>query len=162
MPWLRYFSLNSGRAIRSGYRANVRLSGTELAGTLEGPAVIENKLYCLSPPASYLQLLFSALDLPIRPNYWDFQYKVTHKLNAKTTITALGVGAIDEFSFAVPKESTPENDYILRSNPTINQWNYTVGFAIKRLINKGYINLAISRNHFNNRLDRFERPAGRQ
>lgn len=134
---------------------NVRLSGTELAGTLEGPLSSKTN-FIASARRSYLQLLFSALDLPIRPNYWDFQYKVTHKLNAKTTITALGVGAIDEFSFAVPKESTPENDYILRSNPTINQWNYTVGFAIKRLINKGYFNLAISRNHFNNRLDRFE------
>jgi hypothetical protein len=44
-------------------------------------------------------LLFEALDLPIRPSFWDFQFKVAHKLDDKTTLTALGVGAIDDFTF---------------------------------------------------------------
>lgn len=100
--------------------------------------------------------MFAAIDLPIRPNYWDFQYKITHRLNAKTTITALGVGAIDEFSFGVPRESDPEKEYVLRSNPSINQWNYTTGFSVKRLVNNGYVNVALSRNMFDNRIDRFE------
>lgn len=137
------------------FSGNVRLSGTELAGTFEGPMGPKTN-YLASVRRSYLQYLFQALDLPIRPNYWDFQYKVTHKLNAKTTLTALGIAAIDEFSFAQPRESTPENDYVLRANPTINQWNYTVGFSIKRLLENGYLNIALSRNAFDNALDRFE------
>ncbi|WP_266367330.1 TonB-dependent receptor [Tellurirhabdus rosea] len=137
------------------FQGNVRLSGTELAGTVEGP-LSDKTTFIASARRSYLQLLFSALDLPIRPSYWDFQYKVTHKLNAKTTLTALGVGAIDDFSFAVPRETTPENEYTLRAVPTIKQWNYTVGFSLKRLIANGYLNVALSRNMFDNSLDRFE------
>ncbi|GAB3167159.1 TonB-dependent receptor [Telluribacter humicola] len=137
------------------FQGNVRVSSTEVAGTVEGP-ITEKTTYLASVRRSYLQLLFQAIDLPIRPNYWDFQYKITSKLNKKTTLTALGVGAIDEFSFAVPKESSPEKEYILRSNPNINQWNYTVGFSLQRLLENGFMNISASRNMFDNRLDKFE------
>lgn len=138
-------------------QGNVRLSGTEVAGTLEGPLSKSGKTtFLASARRSYLQLLFSLIDLPIRPNYWDFQYKVTHKFNKKTTLTAIGVGAIDDFSFGVPKESSPEKEYVLRSNPLINQWNYTVGFSLKHLLENGFMNVSLSRNMFDNRLDRFE------
>ncbi|WP_231583475.1 TonB-dependent receptor [Rufibacter radiotolerans] len=136
-------------------QGNVRLSATELAGTLEGP-LAPKTTFLASARRSYLQLLFKAIDLPIRPNYWDFQYKVTHQLDAKTTITALGIGAIDEFSFAVPKETSPEKEYALRSNPLINQWNYTVGASLKRSLENGFVQVSLSRNVFENRLDRFE------
>lgn len=136
-------------------QGNFRVSSTEVAGTFEGP-LSPKTTFLASVRRSYLQFLFKAIDLPIRPNYWDFQYKVTHKLNKKTTLTAIGVGAIDEFSFAVPKESSPEKEYVLRSNPTINQWNYTTGFSLKRLLENGYLNVSLSRNMFSNRLDRFE------
>lgn len=134
---------------------NFRLSGTETALTMEGP-ISKKTNYLASARRSYLQYLFEAIDLPIRPNYWDFQYKVTHKFNEKTTLTAIGLGAIDEFAFAAPRKSTPENIYFTRSLPYINQWNYTTGFALKRLINKGFINVSLSRNMYNNALDKFE------
>jgi len=134
---------------------NVRLSGTELATTLEGPAGKKTN-YLASARRSYLNFLFEILDLPIRPSYWDFQYKVTHKFNSKTTLTAIGLGAIDYFTLVAPKTATPENLYILNSTPFINQWNYTAGFALKRLVNNGYVNVSLSRNVFNNQVDRFE------
>jgi hypothetical protein len=137
------------------FSGNARLSGTELATTFEGP-ISKKTTFLASARRSYLQFLFQALDLPIRPNYWDFQYKISSKLDDKTTLTAIGIGAIDEFTFGVPKESDASKEYILRSNPSINQWNYTVGFSLKRLIDNGYLNIALSRNMFDNRLDRFE------
>jgi hypothetical protein len=137
------------------FQGNVRLSATELAATVEGP-LSSRTTFLASARRSYLQFLFQAIDLPIRPNYWDFQYKVSHKLSDKTTLTAIGVGAIDEFSFAEPKESSAEKEYILRSNPSINQWNYTTGFALRHRIANGYWNLALSRNMLDNSLDRFE------
>ena len=138
-------------------QGNVRLSATELAATLEGPLSKTKKTtFLASARRSYLQFLFQALDLPIRPNYWDFQYKVTHQVNKKTTLTFIGIGAIDEFSFAAPNESTPEKLYILNSNPNINQWNYTVGASLKRTVKNGFWNLALSRNTFNNEITRFE------
>lgn len=134
---------------------NVRLSFTEAVATLEGP-LSKKTDYLVSARKSYLDLLFKLIDLPIRPNFYDFQYKVTHKFNEKTTLTAIGVGAIDNFSFGETHESTPENEYFRRSLPIITQWNYTNGFTLKRLINKGYVNIALSRNMFDNQIDRFE------
>lgn len=134
---------------------NVRVSFTEAVATLEGPLGKKTD-YLLSARKSYLDLLFKLIDLPIRPNFYDFQYKVTHKFNEKTTLTAIGVGAIDNFSFGETRESSPENEYFRRSLPIITQWNYTNGFVLKRLINKGYVNIALSRNMFDNQIDRFE------
>lgn len=136
------------------FQGNFRLSGTEVALTTEGP-ISPKTTFLASARRSYLQFLFGVIGLPIRPNYWDFQYKITHKINSKTTLTSIGLGAIDEFSFATPKDATPENAYVLSSNPNINQWNYTQGFTLKRLVNNGYWNLTFSRNMYDNRLDQF-------
>jgi hypothetical protein len=138
-------------------QGNVRVGASETALTLEGPLGKKNgkTTFLASARRSYLQFLFEAIGLPIRPDYWDFQYKITHKINAKTTFTALGVGAIDDFYFEAPKDATPENLYILSSVPGVNQWNYTQGFSLKRLINNGFWNLTFSRNMLDNKLDQF-------
>lgn len=147
------FKQRDGNAER--LQGNARLSASEFGITLDGP-ITKKTTFLASARRSYLQFLFSLLDLPIRPNYWDFQYKTTTKLSDKTSLITLGVGAIDEFSFAVPKNSTPENEYILRGSPIINQWNYTIGSVLKHRITNGVLNVSASRNMFENRLDRFE------
>ena len=136
-------------------QGNFRLSATELATTLEGP-LSSKTTFLASARRSYLQLLFKAIDLPIRPNYWDFQYKVTHRINKKTTITLLGLGAIDDFSFGAPREATPEKLYILDATPSIQQWNYTVGLSLRKQIPGGFWNLALSRNMFENAIEKFD------
>lgn len=139
------------------FQGNFRLSGTETALTVEGPMAKNGRTtFIASARRSYLQFLFEALGLPIRPDYWDFQYKINHKINTKTTFTMLGVGAIDKFYFAAAKDATPENLYVLSSVPSINQWNYTQGFALKRLLDDGFMNLVFSRNMLDTRFDRFE------
>ena len=139
------------------FQGNFRLSATEAALTLEGPLSKNKKTtFLASVRRSYLQLLFEAIDLPIRPNYWDFQTKITHKINSKTTLIFLGIGAIDEFRFATPKESSPEKLYLINSSVLVNQKNYTVGAAIKKNIPNGFWNLALSRTSFNNDIERFE------
>lgn len=138
-------------------QGNLRLSASEIAATFEGP-VSKNQqtTFLASARRSYLQLLFQALDLPIRPNYWDFQAKVQHQINKKTSLTCIGIGAIDEFSFASPKESSPEKTYIINSNPVINQWNYTGGISLKRTLTNGYMDLALSRTQFRNDIVKYE------
>lgn len=139
------------------FQGNVRLSATEVATTFEGPLAKNKKTtFLASIRRSYLQLLFSAIDLPIRPNYWDFQTKITHQLDKKTTLSYIGIGVIDEFSFAKIKNATPEKLYVLNSNAIINQWNYTAGITVKRLIKNGFVNLALSRNVFDNDIVRYE------
>jgi hypothetical protein len=139
------------------FQGNFRLSATEAALTLEGPLSKNKKTtFLASVRRSYLQLLFEAIDLPIRPNYWDFQTKITHKINNKTTLTFLGIGALDEFRFATPKESTPEKLYLINSSVLVNQKNYTVGASLKKNIPNGFWNLTLSRTSFNNDIERFE------
>jgi len=137
-------------------QGNIRLSATEVAATLEGPIKKEQTTFLASVRRSYLQFLFSAIDLPIRPNYWDFQYKITHRLSPKTTLSFLGLGSIDEFSFAQPREATPEKLYVLNSNPLIQQWSYTIGAVLRQQLKKGSLSIALSRNMLNNEQDKFE------
>ena len=137
------------------FSGNIRLGASEVAATLEGP--LDNKTtFLASARRSYLQYLFQALDLPIRPQYWDFQFKANRAIDKKTTLNIIGIGAIDKFRLAVPRKSSAENEYILRSNPAIDQWTYTIGASVNRLIKNGYINVALSRNMFNNRANQFE------
>ncbi|WP_336517763.1 TonB-dependent receptor [Pollutibacter soli] len=136
-------------------QGNLRLSATELAATFDGP-LSKNTTFIASARRSYLQLLFQVLDLPIRPNYWDFQFKTTTKINDKTTLSILGIGAIDEFRFTAPKDATPEKLYAINSNPIINQWSYTVGATLRRLTEKGYWNLSLSRNTLNNQAEKYQ------
>lgn len=136
-------------------QGNVRLSGTEVAGTLEGP-LAPKTTFLASARRSYLQYLFRLIDLPIRPNYWDFQFKTTTRLSPKTTVTTLGLGAIDKFRLAVPRSSSPDKEYVLRATPSVDQWNYTVGASLRQLLDNGYLNVALSRTQLDNRLDQFE------
>src|SRR5690554_130250 len=140
---------------------NFRLSGSEAAATLEGP-LGKNTTFMASARRSYLQFLFKLIDLPIRPDYWDFQYKINHKIDNKTELNFIGIGAIDNFKLETPKNSDANNEYTTRANPLINQWNYTVGASLKRLINDGYYTVSLSRNMFYNGADRYENNATKE
>src|SRR5688500_5891743 len=51
-------------------QGNFRLSATEVAATFDGP-IAQNTTFLASARRSYLKLLFTLIDLPIRPDYWD-------------------------------------------------------------------------------------------
>ncbi|MBX7183372.1 MAG: TonB-dependent receptor, partial [Bacteroidia bacterium] len=57
------------------FSGNIRLSFTEAVATLEGPMGKKTN-FIVSARKSYLDFLFKLIDLPIRPNFYDFQYKV--------------------------------------------------------------------------------------
>ncbi len=128
-------------------QSNIRLSASELAATLDGPLNKKKNLtFLASARRSYLQFLFRALDLPIRPDYYDFQYKVSYQPNAKNTLSFIGIGAIDKFKFGNIKKPTLEKFYILDNAALNNQWNYTVGTSYRRSLEKGSVTVALSRN----------------
>lgn len=136
-------------------QGNVRLSGSEAAATLEGP-LGKNTTFLASARRSYLQFLFEAIDLAIRPDYYDFQAKITHKINPKTTLTFIGLGAIDKFYTENSAISNASNADIVKQAPYIKQWNYTNGVALKRLLKNGFVNVALSRNMADNSFSQFE------
>ncbi len=154
-PLSGVLQLKQRRANPEKIQHNLRLSATELAYSTDGPIVKDKLTYMASARRSYLQLLFSALQLPIRPSYWDFQYKIDYQINKKLSFYTLAVGAIDNFSFVTPDDLTAENVYTLQSNPLINQWSYTNGYGLKGLAKNGYWNLTFSRNMLNNQLDKY-------
>ncbi len=139
------------------FQGNARVSLIESALTLEGPLSKNKKTtFLASARKSTYQLLFKALDLPFLPNFWDFQTKITHQINKKTTLTFIGIGAIDDFKFLTVKDATPEKIYNLNSAASIKQSNYTVGLSLKQSLSNGFWNLALSRTRFNNNLEKFE------
>ena len=139
------------------FQGNFRASVLESAITLEGP-LSENKktTFLLSARKSYFQVLVKAIDAPFLPDYSDFQTKITSRINDKTTLTFIGIGAIDDFKFVPTKDITPEKLYQINSNASIQQWNYTLGASLKRSISNGFWNLALSRTRFNNNLQKYE------
>lgn len=149
------FVIKQRQGNRDKLSGNIRASFTESVLTLEGPLGTKND-FLLSARASYLDFLFTLIDLPIRPNFTDFQFKTTFRPDEKTTITLLGLGAYDRFNFAPTKEDNDETEYLRRSLPFITQWNYTNGVSYKRRIEDGFYTLALSRNMFDNQLDQFE------
>ena len=149
------FKQKSGNANTT--QGNVRLSGTELAATVEGPlSKNKNLTYLASVRRSYLQFLFSIIDLPIRPNFWDFQYKITYRPDAKSTFSFLGVGAIDQFGFGTIKENTQDKLYTLYQVPSIQQRSYAIGASYRRSVNNGFYILSISRNSLDSRIEKYD------
>lgn len=149
------FVIKQRQGNREKVSGNIRASFTESVLTLEGPMGKKND-FLLSARTSYLDLLFKLIDLPIRPNFSDFQFKTTFRPDDKTTLTVLGLGAYDRFNFAPTREDNDETEYLRRSLPFITQWNYTTGVSYKRRVEDGFFNIALSRNMFDNQLDQFE------
>jgi hypothetical protein len=130
-----------------GVQGNVRLSASELALTFDGPVnAAKNLTFLASARRSYLQFLFKALDLPIRPDYYDFQYKLSYTPDAKNSFSFVGIGAIDQFKFGTINEPTLEKYYVLDNVPSNNQWNYTIGGTWRRSLENGSFMVALSRN----------------
>lgn len=147
------------------FGANFRLSASEAALTLEGPLFKGNKkegntTYLISARRSYLQFLFEVIGLPIRPNYWDYQYKINHKINAYNDISLIGIGSIDDFSVETPDTFDIEQQAQLDQTPFIDQNTNVIGLSWKHRLknNSGFMQTTISNNTLKNEFTRFTDP----
>jgi len=125
------------------------LGASEVALSASAPVSEKTSMF-VSARRSYLQFLFSALDLPFLPTFTDFQFKTKTKINQKNEITFLGFGAIDQFRLNKNAGDTPENQYTLAYLPVNEQWNYTFGVNYKHYFGKSYLTVVASRNHLDN------------
>ena len=150
-----FFEIQLKEGRRDKMATQLTVGASELTISNEGP-IGEKTTYLLSARRSYLQGLFRLIGLPFLPTFNDFQFKTTTKLNAKTELTFLGVGAIDNFAlnFDVPKEETEEDKeirlYTLNVLPIQSQWNYATGAKLKRFRENGFWTFVLSRNMLNN------------
>ena len=137
-----------------GFAGNFRLSASEAALTLETPLLVNKKNgevktdVLLSVRRSYLQFLFELIGLPIRPDYWDYQYKLNHKIDAYNSLSFVGLGSIDEFTVALPEDPTPDQQATFDQVPFINQNSNTVGATWKRRFKdqSGFMEVSLSNN----------------
>ncbi len=155
------FPANTGNALSSildmrqidGNKEKLKFRGSvgasDLALTLDGP-LSSNTTFIVSARRSYLQFLFTALQLPFLPTYNDFQFKSRTRINEKNEITFIGLGAIDQFKLNLDANETPDQRYILSYLPVNEQWNYTVGSVYKHYGENGYDTWVLSRNYLNN------------
>ncbi|MCR9082801.1 MAG: TonB-dependent receptor, partial [Cyclobacteriaceae bacterium] len=148
------FELKEGR--RDEMFTQLTVGASELTLSNEGP-IGDKTTYLFSARRSYLQGLFRLLGLPFLPTFNDFQVKTTTKLNDKTELTFLGVGAIDNFVLNqdIPDDETEEERenrlYLLGVLPIQEQWNYATGLKLKRFRENGFWTFVLSRNMLNNR-----------
>lgn len=139
--------LKDGRTDQFAYTAI--LGASDIGLTVDGP-ISEKTTIIASARRSYLQFLFSALELPFLPTYNDFQAKVKYNINDKHQITFLGLGAIDNFELNLDANETPEQRYTLNTLPVNEQWTYSVGAKYTYFGKKSYTNVVLSRFMLNN------------
>lgn len=144
------------------HNTNFRLSASEAALTHEGPLFKGNKeesktSYIISARRSYLQFLFKMIGLPIRPDYWDYQYKITHKINKYNTLNLIGVGSIDDFAIDASGTIDENEQSTLDQAPFIEQQTNTIGLSWKNRFKsgRGFMQTTISNNLLINDFSRF-------
>ncbi len=135
------------------FQTNVRVGASESALTLEGPLFKRGKeksntSFIVSARRSYLQLLFDVIGLPILPDYWDYQYKVNHQIDAYNEINFTGVGSIDDFKVNELEEYDAEQQAVQDQVPIIKQRTNTMGISWKKRFknNSGFMQTAVSTN----------------
>ena len=155
------FDQRTGNARRR--QTNLRISASEAALTTEGPldkgeAEAAKTTYLLSVRRSYLQFLFELIDLPIRPDYWDYQFKLNHEIDAYNTVYLTGVGSIDDFSVSPPDSFDIEQQATLEQVPIIEQRTVTVGLGWRSRLKagKGIMRTTLSSNGLSNQFSRYE------
>ena len=147
---------------RSKQSLNFRVSASETALTANGPLfkngqAESNTSYIVSVRRSYLQFLFELIGLPIRPDYWDYQYKITHRLNALNTLSLVGVGSVDDFAVDATGDIELNELSTLEQAPFIEQQSNTVGLSWRKRFEsgQGFVTTTVSNNLLKNDFSRF-------
>lgn len=142
------FKLLDGTPDKYTFKGTVGAS--EVALTSKGH--IGNKTtYIVSVRQSYLQLLFSLLDMPFLPRYTDAQFKVKTRFSQEHELMVLGLGAIGDMKLNT--ETDPEDEskqYLLNYLPTIKQNTYTLGAVYKHYSGNHTQTVVLSRSFMNN------------
>ena len=142
---------------------NFRVGASEAGATFNGPIFKgkkerSNTTLMISARRSYLQFVFELIGLPIRPNYWDYQWKLNHKIDEQNSFTFIGLGSIDDFSVVSPENFDPEQQGLIESTSIIDQQTITIGLTWKHKLKSGngQINTTLSTNRLKNIFSRYK------
>ena len=142
-----------------GWNRNIRVSASETALTFDGP-ISEKTTFIGSVRRSYLQFLFELIGLPIRPDYWDYQYKIDHTIDEYNSISLIGIGAIDDFSVEAPEIFDEEATAQLEQAPFIDQRTHVAGISWQHKLKSqpGKFTLSLSHNRLQNTFTQYTDP----
>jgi hypothetical protein len=142
-----------------GWNRNIRVSASETALTFDGP-ISEKTTFIGSVRRSYLQFLFELIGLPIRPDYWDYQYKIDHTIDDYNSISLIGIGAIDDFSVEAPEVFDEEATAQLEQAPFIDQRTLVAGISWQHKLKSqpGKFTLSLSHNRLQNTFTQYTDP----
>jgi len=139
------------------FNTNIRVSATDAAFTFEGPLFKNKKIesntsFLLSVRRSYLQALFKLIGLPIRPDYWDYQYKLSHQIDKYNDLYFIGLGSVDDFTVEAPEDYDEEAQAVLEQAPFIKQKTNSIGVTWRKRFKdgSGYMESTLSNNRLEN------------
>ena len=131
---LTNITLREGNEERFG--GEINFSATGFGVIAEGP-ISDKGSYFVSARRSYLDILFKALGFSFIPDYWDFQTKISYRLDDKNSLSFLTIGALDKITFNNEDEEDRYSNSRINS-PTQDQ--YFSGLTWKHLITGSDIN----------------------
>lgn len=132
--------LRDGRKDKIGGKGTI--SASQFGLNLEGP-LSSNSNFIFSARRSYLDFIFNAAGFNFVPEYYDLLSKFTYDIDSKTKLSYLFIGAFDNVKFNnKDSEDLYENSRILGSD----QIQYVTGISLRKLFNKGFYNISLSRN----------------
>ena len=139
------------------FNTNIRVSATDAAFTFEGPLFKNKKKksntsFLLSVRRSYLQALFKLIGLPIRPDYWDYQYKLSYQIDKYNNLYFIGLGSVDDFTVEAPEDYDEEAQAVLEQAPFIKQKTNSIGVTWRKRFKdgSGYMESTLSNNRLEN------------
>jgi hypothetical protein len=128
----------------------ISVGSSDFALTLEGP-ISKHSSLIFSVRRSYLQLLFSVLELPFLPTYNDYQIKYKIDLDKRNQLSVISIGALDKFKLNTGIENPDAfQNFVLQALPVNNQWSYVIGLVYRHFRAKGYDTWVLSRNMLDN------------
>lgn len=155
------FRQMDGNADKAKFRFT--LGSSDLGFTADGPLGKKKKTtFIVSARQSYLQGLFTLLKLPFLPNFIDYQAKVRTKVNEKSELNFVLLGAVDYIRLnagvndgITDSLTLKSNRYILGYIPDYQQWNYMAG-ASYTYFGKAKHQVFLSRNMLSNINTKFQ------
>lgn len=160
------FPANRGNALSSVFDFRLRdgntdslstsmwLGGTEAGASMEGP-LGNDAGFLLSARRSYRQYVLQMLKFAFLPVYNDFTGKLKISLNPKSSITLLGIGAVDDFKLNENVGNDEVQLYLLDNLPASQQSNYTVGAVYRYYSNNSLLTIVGSRSGLKNKAEKY-------
>lgn len=133
--------LRNGRNDRLGGKATI--SASQFGLNVEGPLLNENSSFIISARRSYLDFIFKAAGFSFVPEYYDLLTKTDFRLDNRNSLSFIFIGAFGNVKFFNnDEEQRFDNARILGTD----QIQYVTGISYRRLINKGFFDISLSRN----------------